>query len=96
MTNRQRPSGVRAARLSRRDHEELVSRFGRSEQPPLPHWEGNDFVLPQLSKEDAQAVLARHARDYGSDPRVPSRRGLVDVAALAASMAARVARGGGR
>lgn len=67
-----RDTSVRAARSSPEEHKTIKERFGRADQP-LPHWEGNDFVLPQLTRKQAHDILARHARDYGSDPTVPMR-----------------------
>lgn len=68
-------TNVRAARLPSDEHKELTKRFGRTDEP-MPHWEGSEFVLPQLSKKAAREVLERHARDYGSDPEVPMRASL--------------------
>jgi hypothetical protein len=87
---------TRAARLPAQQHRELTSRFGRSDRT-TPHWEGNEFVLPQITREQARAILQRHARDYGSDPNVPMRKGAGEVTAemaavseIAASVARRV------
>jgi Mu-like prophage I protein/NAD:arginine ADP-ribosyltransferase len=65
-------AGVRAARLPADEHRALTQRFGRSDKRD-PHWDGNEFVLPQISPTQARAILARHAKDYGTEIAVPMR-----------------------
>jgi hypothetical protein len=80
----------RAARLAPEQHRELATRFGRDPDGSRgPHFEGNDFVLPVLSKDQAREVLRRHEALYGASA-APSAGVSGDVR----SLCARAARGG--
>ena len=60
---------IRAARLPQEEHEELAERFGRPSRPQTVHWERNTLVLPQITPEQARAVLAK--RGGAPPPRRP-------------------------
>jgi hypothetical protein len=85
---------TRAARLPAREHAELVERFGRRDRT-MPHWDGNDYVLPQITPIQARKILDEHAKRYGTAAEIPMRRtvagdGLVaSVGQIAATVAMR-------
>lgn len=57
-----------AIRAARSIHaKEIAQRFGRNTQPATVHFEGNALVLPQIGREQARAILLRHAEDGRPD-----------------------------
>jgi hypothetical protein len=69
----ERGGAIRASRSSSQEAEEIANRFGRALKVPEIHWEGNELVLPQLTKTQAAKVLASRGYELPAGrPHLPT------------------------
>lgn len=59
---------VRASRSGAKESADIAERFGRRVEAPTIHWEGNSLYLPQITREQARAVIASRMKE-GPLPR---------------------------
>jgi hypothetical protein len=52
-------------RLDVKAHRELLERFGRSDKPARPHWNRSSLVMPIMTKQEANALLAEREEPSG-------------------------------